>query len=45
MPKPKGWTTAMLKRRDKIVQGLKKKGMAESRAYAIATAMVEKGRR
>lgn len=42
MPKPKGWSSAMLARRDKIVKGLmKRKSMTESRAYAIATAIVE----
>ena len=42
MPKPKGWTVAMLRKRDRIVKGLMKRGVSESRSYAIATSLVEK---
>jgi hypothetical protein len=41
MPKPKGWTDAMLVKRDQIKDALRDKGVPESRAYAIATARVE----
>jgi hypothetical protein len=42
MPKPKGWTDAMLRKRDRIVKGMMKKGIKEPRAYALATALVKK---
>ncbi len=42
MPKPKGWTAAMLRKRDRIVKGLLKRGVKESRAYAIATSLVKR---
>jgi hypothetical protein len=45
MPKPKGWTEEMLIEREEIVAELVKKGIPESRAYAIATAQVDKQHR
>lgn len=41
MPKPKGWTDAMLAKRDSIVKALRDKGVPTSRAYAIATSRVD----
>lgn len=45
MPKPKGWSDTMLRKRDRMVKALMKRGFSEQRAYAIATAQVEKGRK
>ena len=42
MPKPKGWSDAMLQKRDKCVQDLLAKGYQKSKAYAICTAAQEK---
>ena len=40
MPKPKGWTSAQLARRDRCVEKLKASGKAEKSAYAICTASI-----
>jgi hypothetical protein len=43
MPKPEGWSDAMLAARDRCVTKLKSKGMEESKAYAICTAAQNEG--
>lgn len=45
LPKPKGWSTKMIEKRDKIAEALIKKGYSEQSAYAIATWRVEHGRK
>ncbi len=45
MPKPKGWTEAELKHRDKIERALRLKGYNVGQSFAIATSLVEKGKK
>lgn len=57
MPKPRGWTESMVRKRDEIVEAILREGVPpgrtpeerrkppRSRAYAIATAAVERMRR
>lgn len=57
MPKPKGWTESMVRKRDEIVEALVREGVPrgrtpeerrrppKARAYAIATAAVKRMRR
>jgi hypothetical protein len=40
MPKPHGWSTEMLNRRDRCVKDLMAKGKPQSNAYAICTASI-----
>ena len=42
MPKPKGWSEAMLKKRDRIEKAVERSGKTRSSAYAIATAATER---
>lgn len=42
MPKPRGWTDAMLRKRDRIAKALIRKGWDKSKAYAIATQKVKR---
>lgn len=44
MPKPKGWTSSMLKKRDSLEKKLEKK-YGKNSAYAIATSQVKKGKK
>lgn len=45
MPKPRGWTDAMLRKRDRIVKALLRKGWSEQKAYAVATAEVKRAKK
>lgn len=45
MPKPKGWTRSMVKKRDKIAEAIMRKGMSKKSAYAIATWNVKRMKR
>ena len=45
MPKVKIFTASQNKKRDEIARALKRRGISESRSYAIATANIKKRRR
>jgi hypothetical protein len=57
MPRPKGWTESMVRKRDEIVEAILREGVPpgrtpeerrrppRARAYAIATAQIQRRRR